>query len=150
VKKFEFQLHRVLDLRRQQEELERASLLALTNTLNGYELQRTALAEQLAGERTHVRQSAAADGGDYLALAEFERHVKRRSEFIAAQKIKITKEIAVQRTKVIEAQRRVKLLENLREKRLTEWNSENDREIEALGADSHLSRLLAGRRRSAF
>jgi len=41
---------------------------------------------------------------------------------------------------VLEAQRRVRLLERLRERRFSEWEAELNRELEALAAESYLAR----------
>jgi hypothetical protein len=41
---------------------------------------------------------------------------------------------------MLEARRRCRLLERLKEHRLTEWTAERDREVEEIAAESYLAR----------
>ena len=146
MKRFEFTLRRVLEVRRQQAEIERSRLqshLANLETLQNY---RRATAQRADEARAFVKNGSTVSGEDLVALSAFEKHISRTIVSIDQQKAKLDQVIAQQQAKVLEAERKVKLLQNLEEKQLSEWTVLRDKEIEQLGADSHLARLLSERR----
>ncbi|MBV9759884.1 MAG: hypothetical protein JO340_04925 [Acidobacteriaceae bacterium] len=148
MKRFQFQLQRVLDLRRQQAEVERANLRNLQTAIERLEQETRSLAMQLADARAHVRHAPSSAGEDYIALSFFEAHLKRRGATIEKRRQQIHRQIAEQRVHLIEAERKLKLLEKLETRRRSEWAADHDKELETLGAESHLARLHSNHRRS--
>ena len=148
MKRFEFRLQRVLDLRRQQAEAERAHLRSLLNACErlGHEIH--SLDVQLHDARAHVRHAPSSAGEDYIALSYFESHVQRRTTTLETRRQQLHQQIAEQRVRLLEAERKLKLLEKLEARRRSEWSVEHDKEIETLSAESHLARLLSERRHS--
>lgn len=55
--------------------------------------------------------------------------------------MEVEKQIEAERNKTREVERKVKLLEKLETKRRAEWESEANKELESLSADSYLSRM---------
>lgn len=148
MKRFQFRLQRVLDLRRQQAEAERThfrNLLAAFELLEG-ELR--SLATQLEEARAHVRHAPSSAGEDYIALSYFEGHVQRRSAVIQTRRQQLERQISEQRAHLLETERKLKLLERLEERRRSEWAAERDKELETISAEAHLARLQSFRRHS--
>lgn len=148
MKRFEFRLQRVLDLRRQQAEKERAHLRNLLAGLDRLATDIRSLDTQLHEARAHVRHAPSSAGEDYIALSYFESHVQRRTSALETRRQQLQHQIGEQRAHLIEAERKLKLLEKLETRRRAEWTAERDRELETLGAESHLARLQAVRRQS--
>ena len=142
MKRFEFRLHRVLDLRRQQAEVHRHRLQMLIGKLKELEIEKAALEAKVAEARVSVR-SAPVTGNDLVSLAHYESHIRRRCSRIAEKRVDLERQLEAERHKTSEIQRKVKLLEKLEAKRRAEWESEANKELENLSADSYLSRLQA-------
>lgn len=148
MKRFQFRLHRVLDLRRQQAETERTHLHSLLAALEQLAEQIRSLGRQLEQARAHVRHAPSSAGDDYIALSHFEAHIQRRTVALVQRREQLTHQVAQQRAHVLEAERKLKLLEKLEARQLSEWTVGRDKELETVAAESHLARLLADRRAS--
>lgn len=146
MKRFEFRLQRVLELRKQQAELERSRLAALAARVHALDQEKQNLTAQLTDATDKVTLAEASYGEDWVALHSFQRHVSSKCAELDLQEKQLAEQIAVQRSVVAESDRRVKLLEKLRAKRLVEWTVGRDQELETLAAESYLARMLAGRR----
>jgi flagellar export protein FliJ len=138
LKRFEFRLARVRDLRKQQMELEEAKLESLM-------AERAAMEAELAriGSESGEIRAAMLAGGGSLELRAADRYLGRLALERKAQEGRIAEwqQRAVrQRAAVVEARRRLKLLELLEAKRLAEWKAEADREQENLSAELYLAR----------
>jgi flagellar export protein FliJ len=142
---FRFRLEKVLDWRRQQMELEEA----------GFKRQSTAIAEmdgacaalEASGIRAEleVRAWKPLAGNDLAALAGFRLHTRRQEQEIARLRAEAQKKLEAQKATLLEARRRCRLLERLRERRLAEWQTACDRELEELAAESYLAGLARRR-----
>jgi flagellar export protein FliJ len=146
MKRFEFSLHRVLDLRKQQAEMERARLQALLTTVERLRKAKQSLTQELQDARTSLTRSLAS-GSDYGVFADFEQHIHRRCAILERDSQLVQQQVRDQQVKVREADQQVKLLENLKGKRLEQWNHQFDKELEELASDSYLARMSADRRR---
>ncbi len=102
---------------------------------------RSAEKSLVAGRAVEAQQLAALDGFRIWAHQESERLVRKRAE--------CEKRIDDQRRQVIEARRRFRLLEQLRERRLTEWSGEFSRELESLAGELYLARRARSAARSS-
>src|SRR5690242_2071404 len=78
MKRFEFSLRRVLDLRKQQAEMERARLQALMATLERLRAAKQSLKQELQDARASLTRSLASGNDDYRVFADFEQHIHRR------------------------------------------------------------------------
>jgi flagellar export protein FliJ len=145
MKAFEFRLQRILDFRLQQAEVERAGLQKLLAQLRQLDDEAHNLQNQILDARQDAERRPSLTGGDFLALAQFEGFVVRRTTFIDSQRQQLQPLIERQRAVTIEAERNVKLIERLRERKLREWAAARDKELDELAADSHLARLSGAR-----
>jgi flagellar protein FliJ len=135
---FQFRLERVLDWRKRKFEL------ALS------------LQENLRSERSQIVQSILATTSEMslrvntlmsgLELASYQHYLGRLQRDIVRleERLKnVDSALHEQRKRVIEADRDVKVLERLREKRLDEWNEAAERELELLAGDVVTNRWCA-------
>ena len=142
---FHFPLERVLHWRRVQLELEENQLQRQAVALA--ELGRAQAELEAAAIRTEmqVREWSPLAGRDLTALAGFRGHVQREQRALAARRTEQQKRLAAQQQAMLEARRRCRLLERLRERRLAEWQMESDRELEHLAADCFLAGIVRRR-----
>lgn len=140
MKAFKFRLQRILEFRLQQAETEREALQKLLGQLRRLDEEALNLQNQVRDERQGAERQPSPNGSDFLALAQFEGFVVRRTAWIDGQQKHLQPLIERQRTAAMEAERNVKLLERLRERKLKEWVAARDKELDELAADSHLAR----------
>jgi hypothetical protein len=140
MKAFHFPLERVLSLRRTQLELEDARFRQSAAALAAIDRARAELGAAAVAADLEVRSAASIAGADLAALDEFHRHVRSQEQMLAGRRAERARELAAQQAAMLEARRRYRLLERLRERRLAEWKTENDRELEQVAAESYLAR----------
>jgi flagellar export protein FliJ len=142
---FRFRLEKVLDWRRQQMELEEAGFKKQTAALAEMDGARAAL--EAAGTRAEheVRTWSPLDGNDMAALAGFQLHTRRQQQEIARLRAEAQKKLEARQATMLEARRRCRLFERLRDRRLAEWKTAYDRELEVLAGESYLARLARRR-----
>ena len=135
MKKFQFRLESVLAWRevertRERDELGRriAEEQRLKQNLMDLRAQRQAAREEL--------QRRPFMGADLRALAAYLLACEPREKTLLQQLAAAQRSIAEQRLKVLEADRRVRLLVKLRERQLTEWTTAVDRQLDAMAQDS--------------
>jgi flagellar FliJ protein len=139
MRRFEFRLASVLSWRQLQLEMEQARLESLFAELRRIRARLAGLeAEKDACARAVLGREAVA-GAELSALEEYLKHAARRRDALLAESAACKRRIAEQRRRVLEAERNTRLLERLKERRLAEWRSENDRELEALATESFLA-----------
>jgi flagellar export protein FliJ len=150
VKKFKFPLERLLELRRLQEEMERARLMRLAAGIRQVEERRSELGrleERAAGD---VRRSLTAGYeppvGPLSALAGFRERIRRLDRRMEAQRAELEQQAAGCRAELLEASRRTQVLETCREKAFAEWRSAVDHEMENLAGELHLAKWKPRRR----
>jgi len=139
VTSFHFPLQKALDWRGTQLGLAEARLQQQLAALADIDRARVEL--EAMGRRTEVevREFHPLAGGDLSALGSFRLMVKVREREFAAKRVECQKEVAVRQAAMLEARRRCRLLERLKERRWAEWQSARDRELEEAAADSYLA-----------
>jgi flagellar export protein FliJ len=137
--RFRFRLERVLAWRGTQLELAEAAFQRQTAAVA--ELDRARAALDAAGIRTEmaVRRWEQVTGSDLAALDAFRADLHRRQAAVDAQRSAAREQLEARRAEMLEARRRCRLLERLKERRLAEWNAEADREIEQLAGEMAIS-----------
>ncbi len=145
MKAFEFRLERIADYRRQQAELARNALQQMTSVLDRLLIERNSIERQAIDLRSKTMSRPDLSGQDLMALSAYEGHASRLVKQIELKAAEVKNQIDKQRLLVLTADRNVKLLDRLRDRRFQEWRAESDRELETLAADSHLARLAATR-----
>ena len=134
MKAFRFPLSRVLDWRRSEMELEENKLKQMHASLGELDRARAELeSARSAAEQALVAQ-AVVEAQELHALDGWRWAVKVRCEEIARRRREQEAEIAAQQQKLMEARRRYRLLDKLRERRHAEWRYELEREEAELAA----------------
>ena len=140
MKPFRFPLQRMLDLRSTQLEIEQAHYKQCLEAVGALDRARAQLEAAGIQAEVQVRKWSPLAGGDLAALATFRGAVRRREQAIAKRRGAAAQAAAAQMTVMLHAQRRCRLLERLRERRLTEWRTQADKDLEILAAESYLAR----------
>jgi flagellar protein FliJ len=139
MKRFEFRLAAVLRLKDAQLESEKAAL----NQLQAEEQQRSAELHTIAAERLQAKTFVhdLSDFGitELRGVSSFLLGMDARAGILRQQLVEAVVAVKNQRKRVTEADRIVRLLTKLREKKLAEWNREVAHDIEACAQESWLA-----------
>jgi flagellar export protein FliJ len=137
--KFQFSLEKVLRWRSVELTAEEAKLKALVQ--EQLHLQ-TQLAE-VSAERSKLISSLGSmpdlRGDDLRTLTACGLRLRRNAENLAQQLLRCGRDLAKQRRSYSQAKRRVRLLEELRDRRLREWKYEEAAQLEELASESFLA-----------
>ncbi|MGA7413908.1 MAG: hypothetical protein WBW33_25755 [Bryobacteraceae bacterium] len=150
MKRFEFRLSRVLDFRREQAELEQSRLQGLLAQVQRIDDEKDSLQSQATDARDQITRSASVSGEELSALSGFERHIRNRTALLDQERHETQLQVRRQQAIVVESERKVTLLLKLRQRKLSSWTLEEQKELEALSAESYLSRLAAAKRARRF
>jgi hypothetical protein len=137
---FRFPLQKVLDWRRTQLEMEEHNFRRQAAQMAGLDRASAQMTASGSAAERQVRAWNPVAGGELSALGSFRLHVKLKETELALSKAECRKELARRENLMLEARRRLRLLERLREKRLAEWTGEQDRELEALASEAYLAK----------
>jgi hypothetical protein len=140
---FRFRLQRVLDFRRTELELAEARYRQQAGALAAVDRARAELAAEGVHTETEVRTWNPIVERDLAALAEFRLHVRARDAELAARRLECVKQLEAHQAAMLEARRRFRLLERLKERGLEAWTAERDRELEQLASEAFLARWTA-------
>lgn len=140
MKKFHFSLAAALKLRESQLEAERAKLQQLFTGEQGLKDALDSLAVDRRDATAFIQNSAAVDATELRALSTFSLGANARETYLRSEMVRQAKSIAEQKARVMQAERKVRLLNKLREKKLNAWNEEVNREIELAAQESWLSK----------
>jgi len=142
MKNFQFRLERVLQWRRTELEMEQARLEQQLREVMELDSERAGI--EAAGIRSEleVRAWRPLAGSDLAALAAFRRHIAAKQNQIEVRREEARRKLESRKAAMIEARRRSELLERLKQRRLSEWKAEADRELEELAAESYLARFV--------
>jgi flagellar export protein FliJ len=139
VAKFQFSLERVLRWRSVELAAEEAKLKALLQQQLHFQAQ---LAE-VSAERSRLISSLGGlpdlRGDDLRTLTACGLRLRRNAENLAQQLLRCSRELAKQRKIYSEAKRRVRLLEELKSRRMAEWKYEEAARLEELASESFLA-----------
>jgi flagellar biosynthesis chaperone FliJ len=141
---FQFRLDRVLTWRAKQAQMEEnrlAACLGAHKLLEGRIAQFQA--ERLIVERDLLEQHAI-PAAEFMHLARYRLRAQRQEIDFNEQRRNSEKIVGEQRGRVQKAQQRVRLLEKLRERRLSEYRYAFDRELETVAEEAHNSRRARG------
>lgn len=138
MKKFEFRLDSALRWRDTQLQVERGKL----NALLSEEAKLKDSLESLGNERRSALQCLANEqlfSHDLRSLSSYLVGAEARATMLQEQIRKRRQSVTEQRDRVVQAERNVKLLLKLREKRQLDWKAGFEREIEANAEESWLA-----------
>jgi len=140
VTRFHFRLQKVLEWREKQLELEEARLKQQAAALASLDQARAELRSAGLQAEFELRASAMVQGRDLAALAGFRRYVQVRGRELAERRATAQKSLEAQKDVMLEARRRCRLLERLKDRRLSEWQAAGNRELDQLASESFLAR----------
>lgn len=140
MKAFRFPLQKALELRARQLELEEAKLQQSVAALAAVDRERESLLEGRADAEALVRAGKAVAGEVLAALGAFRMHTETQVKRIAQKRAQQESAVEEQRKVMMEARRRLRLLEKLKERRYAEWSAAAAKELEEMASESYLAR----------
>jgi len=138
---FRFRLAKVLDLRQTELALAETRFRRQAAAVAALDRQRADLEASAIRAELAVRESTQIEGADLAALADFRHCISAKRGALVAARAQAQREYDTLQAAMLEARRRVRLLERLRDRRLAEWKQALDRELDQLASDSHLAKL---------
>ncbi len=137
--RFQFSLERVLRWRSVELSTEEAKLKKLVQE----QLHLQTLLAEVSAERSKLISSLGSipdlKGDDLRTLTACGLRLRRDAENLAQQLLRCGRDLGMQRMKYSEAKRRVRLLEELKGRRLQEWKYQESVLIEELASESFLA-----------
>jgi hypothetical protein len=143
---FQFRLQRVLEWRRTTLSLEQARLQNLRAQLRAIESARQELIDKRLAMQRDTAAAPAITGDDLTRLDRFRRWAEREDKALAKRAVDVDREIAAQSAKVMSADRDVRLVERLKERRREAWKAEQEKQIDETAGESAVAQW---RRKSA-
>ncbi len=140
MKKFQFSLAAALKLRESQLQVERTKLQQLFAEEQSLKNAVESLAADRRDAAAFIQDSASVTATDLRALSTFSVGADARATFLREQLTRHAESIHEQKARVTQAERKVRLLAKLREKKLDAWTQEVNREIELAAQESWLSK----------
>ena len=140
MKSFRFPLEKALELRRTQLELEETKHKRQIAAVAAIDRRKAEIEASGIRAEVEVRQWTPIDSGDLAALGNYRLKVKAEEAALARHRADAAQKLAAQHKEMLEARRRCRLLERLKERRLTEWTAERDKELDEVAAESYLAR----------
>jgi flagellar export protein FliJ len=140
MKKFAFSLERVREIRMRQAEEEEIRLERLLAERAAAHAAIARLDEERESARAALSADSAIESQDLAARDEYRSLLLAKRKELLDRQSGCQNRIAAQTQVVLEARRKVRLLDKLRRRRLGEWTAELERELEALAAESFLAR----------
>lgn len=146
MKAFRFSLEKALHWRRVQLEMEEKQFQRQAAGLAEMDRVRAELEAAAIRAEVQVRNRKPLAGLDLAALAGFRQYVHNEEQALAARRAECQDQLNQQQRIMMEARRRYRLLERLKERRLAAWRAAADRELDQLAAESHLAGIARRRR----
>jgi len=141
MQRFSFPLQRVLELWERQAELAELRFGELNARRAALDVEQQNLEQERDTAGRNLVESHSVTATELMALESFRQYAAEQLRLIARRQAECDAAIEQQRLVVMEARRRTRLMEKLRERKLAEWKYLFDRELEETAAESFLSRL---------
>lgn len=136
---FRFPLQKALDWRRTQLTLEESRYRQQLAEVGA--LDRSRAEAEASGIRAEmeIRESSSVRGSDLAALDRFRIRMKSEQARIALQREAAIHELSGRQEAMLLARRRCRLLERLRERRLRDWQTKRDGELDDVASESYMA-----------
>ena len=141
---FRFQLERVLEWYRTQASLEEERLRLCANAAAHAVAEMEHHRRDSLARQMEVLRSAKIQASELAALGAFRRRAKQLDRELGEKCQKTGQALEQQRGVAMVAQRRLRLIEKLRDRRLAEHEYETARELEALASETFLAAYARG------
>jgi hypothetical protein len=136
---FRFRLAKALEWYGEQCRLEEDRLREKIAALNHSRAELAQASEARIHVERDLMQTAVLPAAELLALSRYRRRAIQDEQQLVEDRIRCERERDAQLVAVQAARRRVRLIEKIRERKLTEYTVEADRELEELAADAFRS-----------
>jgi len=146
MRSFQFSLERVLSWRRTELRAEEARLAPLVAERHRLETAHLEIVRAHGRAREDLLSAGTVDGAELGALAHYRARLEKQKTVMEQKALQCGEQIAAQQTRIVEAQRRARLLEKLRGRRLEEWRIAGEREMENFAGEAFLARWRPRRR----
>jgi flagellar export protein FliJ len=143
MKAFRFSLDRVLAFRETQVRLEQEKVSVALGRLNSVQHQRAECIAAREAALRSIQRATVTDGFALASLNTYRSAMNRRESALLEQSRNCAAAVDEAKRSYIEARRRVRLLDRLKQHRQAEWTSAADRETQATAIESFLSRWPA-------
>lgn len=143
MKRFQFNLERVLRVRQLELDREERKMFNLQAELGRINAEIAACAEARSDNAHAAARRSGATGADLTRLSEYYRRLDSRTEQLRGSAVDCNCKLQEQRPRFVQARIQVRLLERLRSRRLEEWRLAVDRETEKTNAELFMSRWKA-------
>ena len=140
MKRFQFPVERVRLWRHEQAEMEELKLQQLNAELLRLTTQQQDLQNEAARSEEALRQGGPIVADELARLDDFKQYVRAHSKTLDEQRRQNEAKTVEQRKVLIEAKRKAKLLNQLKEKALSTWSSAHNKEQEELSAELFLAK----------
>jgi flagellar export protein FliJ len=140
--RFHFRLQKVLEWREKQLELEEARFKQQVAALAVLDQACAELQSAGLQAERQVRSLSMVPASELSALSGFRRYVQIHGRDLAAQRAAAQIKLNAQQNAMLEARRRCRLLERLKDRRLSEWQAGVDRELDQVASESFLARWV--------
>lgn len=139
MKAFQFTLQKALDIRSRQLALDEAKFQAAAASVAQADREREILLQARQAAEAQVRRAEGVRGEELSALEWFRKRASAEEQRIAEIRAQRVRTLEQEGGAMIEARRRVRLLERLKENRYTEWRVRASKEIEEMASESYLA-----------
>lgn len=139
MKRFEFRLDTVLRLRELQLERARAKLQQLVGEQQRLESDLEAIQRERQQAKSFVYEQGNLENAELRTMSAFLLGMDARAGVVRGRLEETARSVELQRKVAIAAERKVRLLERLRERKLEVWKQETNREIERVAQEAWLA-----------
>jgi hypothetical protein len=136
---FRFPLDRVLEWRQTQLDVEEVKFKVEMAALAEIDQRRAECEASGVKAELQVRAWTQVTGSDLEALGSFRLRVKEQEAELALKRAAQAKKVQAQQAAMLEARRRCRLLDRLKEQRAEEWRTEENRALEAAASETYLA-----------
>lgn len=138
-KRFTFPLQKALDWYRQSLSSEQASLQRIINEIHTLDVLKESLERRRYSEHEQLHRAGRIVGKDLRGLANYSALIRADLARLAAERARKEASLAEQRRRVVAQNRRVRVLEELEQRRKSDWLHGVRAEEETLAADVFLA-----------
>ena len=136
---FRFALDKILRWRGIELANEEAKLQRLIQERNRIDAMLNRIADERSGLTGAISVLPTLQGADFRAMAAYSLRLRQNVEKLKEGRTRIEHSLAAQQRKYADAKRRVRLLEQLKERRIERWRYEEDRQLEIMAAESYIA-----------
>ncbi|HVP47005.1 MAG TPA: hypothetical protein VMT32_10500 [Bryobacteraceae bacterium] len=140
MRNFRFSLEKILSWRSTELQAEEARLALLFTERSRLDARRAAVSDARENAARRLLAEGAVDGSELESLQGYRGRLEKELIAMDRRRAQSAEQIALQQARVVDAQRRVRLLEKLRARRLEEWRTAWQREVENFASEAFLAR----------